>query len=292
MLGQLGLAHEHHGEVLIPIGTVYDPFVCRGLDAFIYGTYNASRFIVVGTPSGITLAPEGGAHQSAITSSIGMELPNVTFAEPAFARPLDWLLCDGIDRLTAPDGDSLYLRLSTRPIDQAPFLELADRVEEEDLRAAVLAGGYRLVEQDALAAQGAPVVHLAASGAVMPEVVAAAQRLAAEGVAASVIDITSSDRLYRGWHAELRRATRQATIPNLESTHLATLIPITQRKAPVVTITDAASHTLAWLGACFGARTVSLGVDEFGQSGTISELYDHFGLTSDHIVNAALGALP
>ena len=121
MLGQLGLGHELHGEMLLPVGTVYDPFVCRGLDALIYGTYSASRFVVVGTPSGISLAPEGGAHQSTITASIGVELPGVTFVEPAYATALDWLLCDGLRRLADPDGDSMYLRLSTRPIDQAPF---------------------------------------------------------------------------------------------------------------------------------------------------------------------------
>ncbi|HVA06558.1 MAG TPA: pyruvate dehydrogenase, partial [Acidimicrobiales bacterium] len=291
MLGQLGLAHEHHGEVLLPIGTVYDPFVCRGLDAFIYGAYNASRFIVVGTPSGVTLAPEGGAHQSAITSSIGIELPNVTFAEPAYAVTLEWLLCDGIDRLTAPDGESLYLRLSTRPIDQSPFMRLLEREVDQELRTAVLAGGYRLIENDALAAAGAPVVHLAASGAVMPEVVQAAEVLVSEGVAAHVLDITSADRLYRGWRREHGRAARDACVPNLERTHMATLIPLGQRRAPMVTITDAASHSLAWLGGCFGARTASIGVDEFGQSGSIAELYDHFALTSNDIVNAAFGVI-
>src|SRR5215217_3798339 len=113
LLGQLGLAAELCGQLLLPIGTVYDPFVCRGLDALIYGLYSGSRFVVVGTPAGVTLAPEGGAHQSTITPSIGLELPGLTYAEPCDALALDWLLCDGIRRLGAPDGESLYLRLST-----------------------------------------------------------------------------------------------------------------------------------------------------------------------------------
>ncbi len=115
LLGQLGLAHEHHGEMLLPVGTVYDPFVLRGLDAFVYSLYNGARFVVAGTPSGVTLAPEGGAHQSTITASVGMELPGVTFCEPAFHTEVDWLLCDGLAQLADPDGESLYLRLSTRP---------------------------------------------------------------------------------------------------------------------------------------------------------------------------------
>ena len=127
LLHALGLGHDLHGEHLLPIGTVYDPFVCRGLDALIYGLYSGSRFVVVGTPAGITLAPEGGAHQSTITPSIGLELPGLTYAEPAYARALDWLLCDGLAGLARPGGGSSYLRLSTRPLDQRPFAAAVER---------------------------------------------------------------------------------------------------------------------------------------------------------------------
>ena len=127
MLHALGLGHELHGEYLLPVGTVYDPFVCRGLDALIYGLYNGARFVVAGTPAGVTLAPEGGAHQSTITPSIGIELPGISLVEPAYAQALDWLLCDGLQRLNWPDGESLYLRLSTRPIDQTPFVKAIER---------------------------------------------------------------------------------------------------------------------------------------------------------------------
>ena len=212
-LHALGLGHELHGEHLLPIGTVYDPFVCRGLDALIYALYNGARFVVVGTPSGITLAPEGGAHQSTITASIGMELPGLTLAEPAYAVALDWLLCDGLGRLSAPDGDALYLRLSTRPLDQAPFAAARERVGDDALRAGVLAGGYRLVEPGG--GVDAAVV-LAASGAVMPEVVAAADLLATEGVAATVLDLTSPDRLYRQWRSNQRDAARHGRRADVE----------------------------------------------------------------------------
>src|SRR5206468_9238565 len=130
----LGLGHELHGEHLLPIGTVYDPFVCRGLDALIYALYNGARFVLAGTPAGITLAAEGGAHQSAITPSIGLELPHLRYAEPSYARALDWLLCDGLRSLSDPDGDALYLRLSTRPVDQRPFEEALERTDVETLR--------------------------------------------------------------------------------------------------------------------------------------------------------------
>jgi pyruvate dehydrogenase E1 component len=285
LLHALGLGHELHGEHLLPIGTVYDPFVCRGLDAFVFALYNGARFVVVGTPAGITLAPEGGAHQSSITPSIGLELPGVTYAEPAYARALDWLLCDGLNRLATPDGDSLYLRLSTRPIDQAPFDTALGRIGHDQLRSDVLAGGYRLLESDG---QPAAVV-IATCGPMVPEVLAAAGRLGDEGIPALVLDITSSDRLYRQWRTGLRDAARNARAAAPEH-HLARLLAPSERGLPIVTVHDAASHHLAWLAGVFGTRVVPVGVDEFGQSGTIADLHRVFDLSADQIVNAALVA--
>lgn len=285
MLHALGLGHELHGEHLLPVGTVYDPFVCRGLDALIYALYNGARFVLVGTPSGVTLAPEGGAHQSSITASIGLELPGITCAEPAFARAVDWLLCDGLARLSAPDGESLYLRLSTRPIDQAPFEGLLAAVGAERLRREVLAGGYRLISPD----HPADIV-IAASGAVVPEALSAVDMLAGEGVTATLIDVTNQGRLYRGWTGSTRTAVAEARRASGDF-HLATLIPPDDRSAALVTVHDAASHSMAWMGSVFGQRTVSVGVDSFGQSGSIDELYGLFGLTAEQIVNAALVAL-
>jgi pyruvate dehydrogenase E1 component len=287
-LHALGLGHELHGEHLLPIGTVYDPFVCRGLDALIYALYNGARFVVVGTPAGVTLAPEGGAHQSTITPSIGLELPGLTYAEPCFAQTLDWLLCDGLRRLGAPDGDSLYLRLSTRPVDQSPFLAAADRIGTDGLRADVLAGGYRLRES---ALAGAPRVVIASCGAVLPEAFHAAEALEAEGVAATVLDVVSPDRLYRGWRDELRSASHDVRRADLGAIHLASLITPDERRAPIITVHDAASHALAWMGSVFGQRVLPVGVDEFGQSGSIVDLYEHFDLLPDQIVNAALVAV-
>ncbi|CAB4790127.1 unannotated protein [freshwater metagenome] len=285
MLHALGVSNDLHGEHLLPIGTVYDPFVCRGLDAFIYALYNGARFVVAGTPAGITLAPEGGAHQSSITPSIGLELPGVTYAEPAFARALDWLLCDGLDRLGAVDGDSLYLRLSTRAIDQEPFESLLDTRDLGDLRRDVLAGGYRLREPQLRPAE----VVLVTCGPVVPEVLAAAAMLDSEGLPSLVLDITSSDRLYREWRNVLRDATRGARSA-APTHHLAHLLAPHERRLPIVTVHDAASHHLAWLGGVFGAPLLPVGVDAFGQSGSIADLYRTFDLTAEQILTAALVA--
>ncbi|MGB2567476.1 transketolase-like TK C-terminal-containing protein [Micromonospora citrea] len=299
LLGQLGLSWDLSGQPLLPVGTVYDPFVLRGLDAFLYGTYSGSRFVVAGTPSGITLAPEGGAHQSTITASVGLELPGVTFIEPAYAASLDWLLCDALGQIAggatpaataapAEDG-AYYFRLSTRPIDQAPFEAARARISDAVLRRQVVAGAYRLVDahQAYPHLADAPVVTLAGSGAVLPEVLAAAAELAEEGIAAHVVDVTSLDRLYRAWQRTLRQGVRTATVPSVPGALRAAF----GDRAPVVTVHDAASHAMAWLGSALGVPAVPLGVDEFGQSGSVRELYELHDLLPGSIVNAALAAL-
>src|SRR6266536_1475131 len=297
LLGQLGLAWDLSGQPLLPVGTVYDPFVLRGLDAFIYSVYSGARFVVAGTPSGISLAPEGGAHQSTITASVGLELPNVTFIEPAYAAALDWLICGALQSIavanaapagaTVAEDGSYYFRLTTRGIDQGPFQRARDRLGDAILRRQVLAGGYRLVDAAVAASDGSPSVYLAGCGAVLPEVLAAAAELADEGIAAHVVDITSADRLYRAWQRTLRQGVRTATAPSIPGA-LRTVFP---DRAPIVTVHDAASHTLSWLGSALGVPAVSLGVDAFGQSGAVADLYRAHDLDAGSIINAALAAL-
>ena len=151
----------------------------RALEGIVYSTYSGSRFVLVGTPSGISLSREGGAHQSISTPGIGIETPGLTYAEPCFARELEWLLLDALDRLQQPDGESLYLRLSTKPIDQAPFAAARRATAGADVvRAAVVAGGFRLREARPAAEDR---VLLATCGAMVPEALAAADALAERG---------------------------------------------------------------------------------------------------------------
>ena len=300
LLGQLGLSWDLSGQPLLPVGTVYDPFVLRGLDAFIYGVYSGARFVIAGTPSGITLAPEGGAHQSTITPSVGLEQPGVTFIEPAYGGALDWLLCDALGKVASGptptsvavpvDDGAYYFRLTTRPIDQAPFEAARARVGDAVLRRQVLAGAYRIV--DAFVAhpelrEGAPLVHLVGSGAVLPEVLLAAEELAGEGIAAHVVDVTSLDRLYSAWQRTLRQGVRTATAPSIPGA----LRTVFADRAPIVSVHDGASHAMAWLGSAMGVPCVPLGVDDFGQSGSVAELYELHDLLPGSIVNAALAAL-
>ena len=301
LLGQLGLAWDLSSQPLLSIGTVYDPFVLRGLDAFVYATYSGSRFIIAGTPSGITLAPEGGAHQSTITPSVGLELPGVTFIEPAYAQGLDWLLCDALASIgdASPQAagqdaqhGAFYFRLTTRPLDQAPFELARQRLGDAILRRQVIAGAYRLVDafdqpKGKVMGESPPLVHIAASGATLPEAIEAAEELSSEGIAAHVVDVTSSDRLFKSWQRTTRQGVRTATTPSIPGAIRAAF----SERAPIVTVQDASSHHLAWLGSALGVPAVSLGVDSFGQSGTRSDLYAAHDLTSGSVVNAALAAL-
>jgi pyruvate dehydrogenase E1 component len=287
LLGQLGMAADLAGEQLLPVGTVYDPFVCRGLDALIYSLYSGARFVVAGTPSGISLSREGGAHQSTVTPSLGMELPGITYAEPAFAMEVDWLLRDGLRRLSAPDGESLYLRLSTKPIDQAPFQAALDAAGPQRLRAGVVAGGYVLHRP----AGGPDQVAIAVCGALLPEALAAAEQLAEEdGIDAWVLNLTSPDRLYRGWrHARLAPIAdaRQRPAPS----HLERLLGELPAGTPIVSVIDGASHSLSFLGSAAGVPQVALGVDAFGQSGGLAEVYDAYDVSAGAIASAAVAAL-
>jgi len=287
LLGQLGLAHDHHDRHLLPVGTVYDPFVLRGLDAFIYSLYNDARFVVAGTPSGISLAPEGGAHQSTITAGVGAELPGLTYFEPAYATEVDWLLCDALDGLSRPDGESAYFRLSTRPLDQAPFAAAGERLGTEELRRQVLSGGYRLRPAPLTDRPGVTIVT---TGVMAPEALAAADALGEEGVDAGVVHLTSPDLVYRSWQGTYRAAASAATVVRRPS-RMHQLIPPEERHRPVVSVHDAASHALAWLGAAVGSRHIPLGVDRFGESGTIADLHAIAGISAGDIVNAALIAI-
>jgi pyruvate dehydrogenase E1 component len=292
-LGQFGLSYELTGQHLIPIGTVYDPFVCRGLDALIYGLYGGARMIFAGTPAGVSLSPEGGAHQSTVTPSLGIELPGLDFYEPAFAREVEWALLEALRQCCdRAEGHSTYFRLSTKPIDQTLLDETLARLGEDELRRQMLLGGYRIVDRR-VAAPDLPLrdtVQIAAGGIMVPEAMAAARALHEEGIAANVIAVTGARRLYRALRdareVQLRDARRQADLG-----HLATLIPAEERRAPIVTVQDGASHSLAFLGSVYGAPTVPLGMDRWGQSGSRAALYDEAGIGVAEIVNAAMLAL-
>jgi pyruvate dehydrogenase E1 component len=272
LLASLGLAAPHFGTRLIPIGTVYDPFIARGLDALNYGCYQDSRFILVGTPSGITLAAEGGAHQSINTPLIGMGQPNLTYFEPAYADELTAMMRWAFDHIQQPDGSSVYLRLSTRAISQ---ISREDASWERD----ALQGGYWL-RKPAPGAEAAIVF----TGVVAPEALAAWEQLADDLPGLGLLNVTSPDLLHRGWSAS--RAARwsgETAAPCHAETLLAPLAP----GAGLVTVLDGSPGALSWLGGVRGMRVSPLGTASFGQTGDLLDLYRVYRLDSDAIVEAA-----
>jgi pyruvate dehydrogenase E1 component len=279
LLGELGATWSRWGEPLLPIGVLYDPFVERALEPWSFGIYAGGQSILVGTPSGVTLAPEGGAHQSITTPSVGLEQPGCTTYEPAFAIDVEWTLLAALARLGRPGGRSAYLRLSTRPVDQTLAAVPTDPAARERRRRHVVAGAYALRR-----AVGGPAVTIAAMGAVVPEALVAAERLAEHGVAVDVVCVTAPGLLFDAVQARGGRSVRD---PGGESWILDAVFPA-RRAAPLVTVLDGHPHTLAFLAGINQVRAAHLGVSTFGQSGGLDEVYRHHGLDTDSIVRAAL----
>ncbi len=273
LLAALGLSDEFFGTRLLPVGTVYDPFIARGLDALSYACYQDARFLLAGTPSGITLAPEGGAHQSVGTPLLGIGQPGLMFFEPAFADELAEIMLWGFGHLQDPDGGAVYCRLSTRTIDQPT------RTIDAALRHEILTGGYWL----AAPAPDAPLA-LVFSGAVAPEARAACEVLADEIPGIGLLAVTSADRLYADWLAATgARARGEAA----GAAHAETLLGRLPRDAALVTVLDGHPAGLSWLGTVAGHRPYPLGVTDFGESGDIPALYAKHRIDTDAMLDMA-----
>jgi pyruvate dehydrogenase E1 component len=272
MLAALGLAGDLFGERLFPIGTVYDPFIARGLDALNYACYQDARFMLVATPSGVTLGPEGGAHQSINPPLIALGQPGLRHYEPAFVDELALLMEEGFRLMQRPEGESVYLRLTTRTIRQI------ERVDER-WKAGAVAGGYWLREP----APGAEAA-LVYSGAVAPEALAAWEALSDDLPGLGLLAVTSPDLLHRGWSAS--RGARWGGKAS-EASRIEQLLAPLSRDAGLVTLLDGAPASLSWLGGVRGHRVSPLGVDRFGQTGSLQDLYREYRLDADAIVEAA-----
>jgi pyruvate dehydrogenase E1 component len=272
MLAALGLSAQMFGSKFFPIGTVYDPFIARGLDALNYGCYQDSRFLLVATPSGLTLGPEGGAHQSINSPLIGMGQPGLTYFEPAFADELASLMHWSFEHMQAEKGGSVYLRLTTRSI---PQFKRDDGRWEADM----LKGGYWLKRPGSGAT--AAIVF---TGAIVPEVLAAYETLVEDIPDLGLLNVTSPDLLHRHWSAcRAARWTHSAAEPS----HIETLLSALSPGAGLVTIIDGSPSTLSWLGGVKGMRVSPLGTDRFGQTGDLPDLYRLYRLDVDAIVEAA-----
>ena len=276
MLSALGLSGSLFGARLLPVGTLYDPFIRRGLDALHHACYQDARFMLVATPSGVTLAPEGGAHQSQETPLITLAQPGLAAFEPAYVDELAVMMRWGFVHMQADDGGSVCLRLSTRAIDQpARALEAA---EADD----VIAGGYWLAPPE----PGAGLA-IGYAGAVAPEAIAAHTQLLEDVPGAGLLAITSPDRLHAEWMTA-RRARMSGAAGG--SAHIERLLAPLARTAALVTVIDGHPGALSWLGSVAGHRIYPLGVDRFGQSGDIPDLYRAYGIDCAAILDGAARA--
>jgi len=272
MLAAAGLAGPLFGTRLMPVGTVYDPFIARGLDALNYGCYQNARFLLVATPSGVTLGPEGGAHQSINSPLIGMGQPGLTYYEPAFADELALLMAHAFRHMQADDGGAVYLRLTTRSIAQVPR-------DDDRWEADAIAGGYWL-KRPAPGAEAAIV----ATGAILPEAIAAWEALADDLPGLGLLNVTSPDLLHRGWSAARAARWREG---RGEAAQVAKLLGALSPSAGLVTVIDGSPGALSWLGGVRGQRVSPLGLDRFGQTGDLPDLYREYRLDSAAIVDAA-----
>jgi pyruvate dehydrogenase E1 component len=277
LLGELGTTWSRWGEPLIPIGVMYDPFVERALEPWSFGIYAGGQSILVGTPSGVTLAAEGGAHQSITTPSIGLEQPGCVTYEPAFAQDTEWCLLEAIGNIGKPGGSSAYLRLSTRPVEQAMADIPTDPAARERRRRQTVAGAYLL--------QGSksPAVTIVTMGAMVTEALQAAERLEKLGQPCDVICVTSPGLLFQAVQA--RRGLSDSPSWVLDAVFPA------ENARPMVTVLDGHPHTLAFLAGVNRVRATHLGVTSFGQSGDLQSVYQYHGIDTDSILQAALDLL-
>ncbi len=279
LAGELGTTGRRWGQPLGPIATIYDPFINRALEPWTFGLYAGGRSIMVGTPSGVTLAPEGGAHQSFNTPSVTLEIPKLTSWEPAFAQDLEWTRSKRARprrsrrrlRVLPPDDPAGGPGACRRPHRSAPA---------ERRRRQVIAGGYRLSDHPA----SEDAVTLVGVGAMMTEVLDAAERLESLGIRAGVVCLTSPSKIFRA----VQERTRVS--PSPRSAIADELFPAAH-PAPLVTVLDGHPHTLSFLAGIRGDRTRNLGVSDFGQASSVSEAHEIHGIDTVSIVSNALDLL-
>ncbi len=294
MLSALGLSHSINGERLLPIGTLYDPFIARGLDALNCACYRDARFMVVATPSGITLAGEGGAHQSIAEPLIGIAQDGLASFEPAFVDELAAIMNWSFSYMQKDGkGEDLGAELVrwTRPA--ARFIcgyqrDQSSRSTEQGhpkLRSDIVDGAYWLRKPG----PNAPRSIVAYSGAIAPEAINAVGPVAEDRRDIGLLAVTSADRLNAGWSAGSARATAacsRALAHRAAAWRSAAALRHRRRGGR-----PSGNACTGW-ARCSAIVPRALGVEHFGQTGTLADLYRHYGIDSNAIIAAAQAIAP
>jgi pyruvate dehydrogenase E1 component len=236
--------------------------------------------MIVATPSGVTLAPEGGAHQSIHTPLIGIGQPGLLSYEPAYVDELAVLMRFGLDHMQQPKGASIYLRLSTRSLAQPQRTLSAEQQED------IVSGGYWYAPPE----QGADVA-IVCMGAVTPEAIAAHESIVRDFAGAGLLVLTSPDRLHADWLAAQRNRGRTAGAVDRRASPVERLLAPLSRDARIITVMDGHPLALSWMGSVRGQQVVPLGIETFGQSGDIDDLYRTYKLDAAAIIDAVARAV-
>ena len=272
LLASLGISDKIFGKRLIPIGTIYDTFISRGLDALNYATYIDARFILIGTPSGVTLSHEGGAHQSIITPNIGISQPNLIYYEPCYADELKFLLFWAFDHIQEKNGSSVYFRLSTKKLEQP------NRKLSQEQKINIIKGCYWIKQP-----KNETAIVIVCVGVMVAEVQKFIKISEEDDLNIGVLLVTSPDKLHKDWENSNKQLKKTAFIEE-------TLQSLT-KDSTLVTIIDGHSSALSWLGSVCGHKVYPLGVNIFGQSGELKEVYDYCDIDFKSIIDRIAKAL-
>ncbi|MCC7382583.1 MAG: pyruvate dehydrogenase [Deltaproteobacteria bacterium] len=310
-VGAIGKLRDRLGIPVLPMMTVYDFFIKRALDQLYYNLYWSAGFVVIGTPSGATLSPEGAQH----SWKSDIQMPNLITWEPFFAIEVDWILSETVRRhfLRQDEGRSgVIIRAVTRATKQG---ELIKRLKEhrrfagqseaqilESTRRDALAGGYYLVDWRGFEGYepGENVVQILTMGSVTTEALAACDRLREQGIFANVIVVTSADLLagnlaHEDGYRHLREtlgvtADLHLTRSGAKGTELldrADLVLAAGRRVPIVAVVDGEPGLLDNLGSIVGVRAETLALRKASKSGRPVDVFRYLHIDADSVFEAA-----
>lgn len=314
--GSFGMSGQYFGVPLMPMMTVYDFFIKRALDQLYYNVYWRSSFLLVGTPSGVTLAPEGAQH----SWKSDIQMPSMITWEPCYAKEMEWILADAVQRHCKGDNldrEGVVVRAVTMGVRQKEMMKrLKAQAQHQDaqgtplpeeqilaaVREDVLAGGYWLINRSGEAdyQPGDNVVTILALGAMGVEAVKASDQLRERGICADVLMVTNPDLLLgrfaeRDGFAQLNKLGVDGAVHLVgtagEILDAADAHLLAARSVPMVSVVDGESGLLDNAGSIVGVKQVSLGVKKFSKSGRPDEIFAYHGLDAEGIVEAAGQAL-
>ncbi len=309
--GSFGKFWYFTGIPFYPAMTIYDFFIKRALDQFYYNVYWHSSFATIGTPSGITLAPEGAQH----SWKSDIQMPNVINWEPCYAKELEWILAATLkNHFThdAKDREAALFRLVTKGMIQKDF---ADRLKTqkrfegvedaemfETIRKDVLAGGYALVHYEGYEdyTPGDNVVNVFAMSALVAEALKASDLLREKGIYANVYVVTSTDLLL-GNYAYLNGYEHLKTglavtgelflTKNAEVKNQGEWASIQGARVPVVSVHDGEPGLLDNIGSVVGTKQICLAVRKTSKSGTTADIFHLHGLDAEGVLDGCMRAL-